>query len=238
MSRHIGTSRFLFTKRKRNARKKMQVIYSHNKEKQCQAIYKSKKKYREYATHGKLDTILLYRTRPHTHTLAQKPSEKEIKEKEELPWRSAGVVRVPLAHADPQPKAPTLTRRRTNWAPHPKSSPRTRLLKALHEQGFSKLSTNKASQSSPRTRLLKALRPTLLSRSFATPSPLTLFASLSTPFQAFPHVRLSSTCTSPHSRTLPSRLCRLPYARASRARATRGTSELEPLSPHTRSFPL
>ena len=185
MSRHIGTSRFLFTKRKRNARKKMQVIYSHNKEKQCQAIYKSKKKYREYATHGKLDTILLYRTRPHTHTLAQKPSEKEIKEKEELPWRSAGVVRVPLAHADPQPKAPTLTRRRTNWAPHPKSSPRTRLLKALHEQGFSKLCAPpfslarspppRLSLSSLLSRLLFKLFPTCASRARAPHLTLELF---------------------------------------------------------------
>ena len=58
-----------------------------------------KKTYRELPTHGKLDTILLYKTRPHdTHTRTNKNPEKEIKEKPSLlcrpgrPARSGRIV--------------------------------------------------------------------------------------------------------------------------------------------------
>ena len=64
MSGYIGKSRYLFTRRI----------------KQMQAIYKSKKKYRGYATHGQLKLLLLagrgLTTHTHTHTHTN-PNEKK-----------------------------------------------------------------------------------------------------------------------------------------------------------------
>ena len=72
----MGTSRFYLQEEEEEEEKVMQVFYSQPKSnKRCKEINLQAKEnycksnYRELPTHGKLDTILLYRTRPHdTHT--------------------------------------------------------------------------------------------------------------------------------------------------------------------------
>jgi len=121
MSGHIRKAGFYYTRRKQKE-KKMQAIYKSNAINAGIYLQPTIKAKRTTAIYRHTESLTLFYTKDeasHTQTRTNKNPGRETKKEGDFP-EFCGLprvlaARVPSAHTDPQPKASTPTRCRTNW---------------------------------------------------------------------------------------------------------------------------